>query len=161
MKGLEKSMTFSRSAVMVNAATARSAFCWRGSRVGQRGGQGDRRAVREKCTQRVTEREHQKPRATQREDRRGQNPGLSPGVPQLGPSSSHVCYKRLWGLFPACCPTPSNPSCPVKFIIKVLYKTHYRPLPPTTTPGSWREPGIGVEMSARQPTQTLLVPVSS
>lgn len=27
MKGLEKSMTFSRSAVMVKAATARSAFC--------------------------------------------------------------------------------------------------------------------------------------
>lgn len=37
MKGLEKSMTFSRSAVMVNAATARSAFCWRGSRVGEWG----------------------------------------------------------------------------------------------------------------------------
>lgn len=35
MKGLEKSMTFSLSAVMVKAATARSAFCWRGSRWGR------------------------------------------------------------------------------------------------------------------------------
>lgn len=40
MKGLEKSMTFSRSAVMVNAATARSAFCWKGGRVEERGREG-------------------------------------------------------------------------------------------------------------------------
>lgn len=46
MKGLEKSMTFSRSAVMVNAATARSAFCWRESG-GEGGGQRGQTVIRE------------------------------------------------------------------------------------------------------------------
>lgn len=44
MNGLEKSITFSRSAVMVRPATARSAF-WKGERAHQRGsriGQGTR-----------------------------------------------------------------------------------------------------------------------
>lgn len=41
MNGLEKSITFSRSAVMVSPATARSAFCREGSRGGEcREGQG-------------------------------------------------------------------------------------------------------------------------
>lgn len=55
MNGLEKSMTFSLSAVMVKAATARSAFCWRGSGWGGGWGTGQKWAVRDTCRLRLDE----------------------------------------------------------------------------------------------------------
>lgn len=69
MKGLEKSMTFSLSAVMVNAATARSAFCWRGGGArGQRGGPG-RQMGNQRELYRGSDLEYQKPRERETERR--------------------------------------------------------------------------------------------
>ena len=138
MKGLEKSMTFSRSAVMVNAATARSAFCWRGGGAGAEGWARETDAQLERAVPReqfgVSEAKRETPR--EQDGRRSQGtrpaPGVHPG-PVLDPSS-HI-------LLPPSCPASSNlsrspPPTSSSSFNALLYKIYHRPPATPTTPGS-------------------------
>lgn len=127
MKGLEKSMTFSRSAVMVNAATARSAFCWRGGGAGAEGWAGETDAQLERAVPREQFGVSEAKRETHREqDGRSRGTRLAPGVfpgPRIGPLSSHI-------LLPPRCPASSNlsrssPPTSSSSFKALLYKTYH------------------------------------